>query len=44
MAQHLVRQLMEAESIGKGLPIAIAIGTDPVIAAGDPMDGAVRHR
>ena len=31
MAQHLVRQLMEAESIGKGLPIAMAIGTDPVL-------------
>jgi UbiD family decarboxylase len=31
MAQHLVRQLIEAESLGKGLPIAIAIGTDPVI-------------
>ena len=31
MAQHLVRQLVEAESIGKGLPIAIAIGTDPVL-------------
>jgi 2,5-furandicarboxylate decarboxylase 1 len=31
MAQHLVRQLVEAESMGKGLPIAIAIGTDPVI-------------
>jgi 4-hydroxy-3-polyprenylbenzoate decarboxylase/2,5-furandicarboxylate decarboxylase 1 len=31
MAQHLVRQLMEAESIGQGLPIAIAIGTDPVL-------------
>jgi 2,5-furandicarboxylate decarboxylase 1 len=31
MAQHLVRQLLEAESLGKGLPIAIAIGTDPVI-------------
>jgi 2,5-furandicarboxylate decarboxylase 1 len=31
MAQHLLRQLMEAESIGKGLPIAIAIGTDPVL-------------
>jgi 4-hydroxy-3-polyprenylbenzoate decarboxylase/2,5-furandicarboxylate decarboxylase 1 len=31
MAQHLVRQLMEAESIGKGLPVAIAIGTDPVL-------------
>ena len=31
MAQHLVRQLVEAESLGKGLPIAIAIGTDPVI-------------
>lgn len=31
MAQHLVRQLMEAESAGKGLPIAIAIGTDPVL-------------
>lgn len=32
MAQHLVRQLIEAESIGQGLPIAIAIGTDPVLA------------
>ena len=31
MAQHLVRQLVEAESIGKGLPVAIAIGTDPVL-------------
>ena len=31
MAQHLVRQLIEAESMGKGLPIAIAIGTDPVL-------------
>jgi 2,5-furandicarboxylate decarboxylase 1 len=31
MAQHLVRQLLEAESLGKALPIAIAIGTDPVI-------------
>ena len=31
MAQHLVRQLVEAESMGKGLPIAIAIGTDPVL-------------
>ncbi|HWO40910.1 MAG TPA: UbiD family decarboxylase [Candidatus Eisenbacteria bacterium] len=31
MAQHLVRQLVEAESEGKGLPVAIAIGTDPVI-------------
>ena len=31
MAQHLVRQLVEAESIGKPLPIAIAIGTDPVL-------------
>ncbi len=31
MAQHLVRQLMEAESIGKCLPIAISIGTDPVL-------------
>ena len=31
MAQHLVRQLVEAESLGKGWPIAIAIGTDPVI-------------
>jgi 2,5-furandicarboxylate decarboxylase 1 len=31
MAQHLVRQLIEAESIGKGLPIAIAVGTDPVL-------------
>jgi 2,5-furandicarboxylate decarboxylase 1 len=32
MAQQLVRQLTEAESIGKGLPVAIAIGTDPVLA------------
>jgi 2,5-furandicarboxylate decarboxylase 1 len=31
MAQHLVRNLVEAESMGEGLPIAIAIGTDPVI-------------
>jgi 2,5-furandicarboxylate decarboxylase 1 len=31
MAQHLVRQLLEAEAMGKGLPIAIAIGTDPVL-------------
>ena len=31
MAQHLVRQLVEAESMDKGLPIAIAIGTDPVL-------------
>ncbi len=31
MAQQLVRQLVEAESNGKGLPIAIAIGTDPVL-------------
>jgi UbiD family decarboxylase len=31
MAQHLVRQLVEAESLGQGLPIAIAIGTDPVL-------------
>ena len=31
MAQHLVRQLIEAEAMGKGLPIAIAIGTDPVL-------------
>jgi len=31
MAQHLVRQLLEAESIGKPFPVAIAIGTDPVI-------------
>ncbi len=31
MAQHLVRQLVEAESTGKGLPVAIAIGTDPVL-------------
>ncbi|MGH7826636.1 MAG: UbiD family decarboxylase [Candidatus Binatia bacterium] len=31
MAQHLVRQLVEAENIGKGLPVAIAIGTDPVL-------------
>lgn len=31
MAQHLVRQLMEAESIAKSFPVAIAIGTDPVI-------------
>src|SRR6516162_7110132 len=29
MAQHLVRQLIEAESLGKGF--AIAIGTDPVL-------------
>ena len=32
MAQQLVRQLTEAESICRGLPIAIAIGTDPVLA------------
>jgi len=31
MAQHLVHHLIEAESLGKGLPIAIAIGTDPVL-------------
>lgn len=31
MAQQLVRQLTEAEAGGKGLPIAIAIGTDPVL-------------
>lgn len=31
MAQHLVRQLREAEAMGKGLPVAIAIGTDPVL-------------
>jgi UbiD family decarboxylase len=31
MAQHLVRQLVEAEGTGKGLPVAIAIGTDPVL-------------
>jgi UbiD family decarboxylase len=31
MAQHLVRQLVEAERMGKGLPVAIAIGTDPVL-------------
>jgi 4-hydroxy-3-polyprenylbenzoate decarboxylase/2,5-furandicarboxylate decarboxylase 1 len=31
MAQHLVRQLLEAEELGKGLPVAIAIGTDPVL-------------
>ena len=31
MAQQLVRQLAEAEAIGKGLPIAVAIGTDPVL-------------
>ncbi|HEY7167586.1 MAG TPA: UbiD family decarboxylase [Candidatus Binatia bacterium] len=31
MAQQLVRQLVEAEGLGKGLPIAIAIGTDPVL-------------
>jgi UbiD family decarboxylase len=31
MAQHLVRQLLEAESIGKPLQVVIAIGTDPVI-------------
>jgi 2,5-furandicarboxylate decarboxylase 1 len=31
MAQHLVRQLVEVEGTGKGLPVAIAIGTDPVL-------------
>ncbi len=31
MAQHLVRQLLEAEAMGQGLPVAIAIGTDPVL-------------
>ena len=31
MAQHLVRQLVEAEAMGQGLPVAIAIGTDPVL-------------
>lgn len=31
MPQHLLRQLAEAESKGKGLPVAIAIGTDPVL-------------
>src|ERR1044071_1035927 len=31
MAQQLVRQLIESEGLGKGLPIAIAIGTDPVL-------------
>lgn len=31
MAQQLVRQLVESEGLGKGLPIAIAIGTDPVL-------------
>jgi 2,5-furandicarboxylate decarboxylase 1 len=31
MAQHLVRQLIEAEALGQGLPVAIAIGTDPVL-------------
>src|SRR6266480_3931080 len=34
MAQHLVRQLVEGESRGKGLPIAIAIGTDQLALAG----------
>ena len=33
MAQHLVRQLVEAESLGKGLPIAIAIGTVDISAS-----------
>src|SRR5574341_714691 len=32
MAQQLVRQLSKAEAKGKGLPVAIAIGTDPVLA------------
>lgn len=31
MAQQLVRQLVESEKNGKGLEVAIAIGTDPVI-------------
>jgi UbiD family decarboxylase len=31
MAQQLVRHLTEAEALGKGLPVAIAIGTDPVL-------------
>jgi 4-hydroxy-3-polyprenylbenzoate decarboxylase/2,5-furandicarboxylate decarboxylase 1 len=32
MAQQLVRQLSRSEAKGKGLPVAIAIGTDPVLA------------
>jgi 4-hydroxy-3-polyprenylbenzoate decarboxylase/2,5-furandicarboxylate decarboxylase 1 len=31
MAQQLVRHLTEAEALGQGLPVAIAIGTDPVL-------------
>lgn len=31
MVQQLYRQLLRAEARGEGLPIAIAIGTDPVI-------------
>jgi 2,5-furandicarboxylate decarboxylase 1 len=31
MVQQLHRQLLGAETKGKGLPVAIAIGTDPVI-------------
>lgn len=32
MAQQLLRQLSTAEAKGQGLPVAIAIGTDPVLA------------
>jgi len=32
MAQQLLRQLSKAEAKGKGLPVAIVIGTDPVLA------------
>lgn len=31
LAQQLTRQLAKAEARGKGLPIAIAIGTDPIL-------------
>ena len=44
MAQHLVRQLVEAESLGKGLPIAIAIGTDPVLPLATQWMAPLRHR
>ncbi|MBI4528742.1 MAG: UbiD family decarboxylase [Deltaproteobacteria bacterium] len=32
MAQQLLRHLSKSEAKGKGLPVAIAIGTDPVLA------------
>ena len=32
MAQQLLRQLSTAQAKGQGLPVAIAIGTDPVLA------------